>query len=122
MKKANILAGLVLTVAFLFAGSVSVNAETGSEKKVTFSSNMNCAACQGKVETSLKDLAGVVSYKADLTSNTVTVEFDSEKTSEDKIKSAINEAGFKADKKANCETGVKKTDCNTDAKKSDCDK
>lgn len=108
--------------AFLFTGSISVSAETANEKKVTFSSNMNCADCQGKVEGSLKDLVGVVSYKADLKANTVTVEYDSEKTDENKIKTAITDAGFKADKKANCATEVKKTDCDTDTKKSDCDK
>ena len=42
-------------------------------KVVTFDSNMNCSACQGKVEGNLKDLSGVLSYKTNLASNTVTV-------------------------------------------------
>lgn len=104
----------------LFISSDNLNASETKTKEVTFISNMNCGDCQGKVETALKNYPGIISYSTDLKANTVTVKYQEEKTDEQKIKKAINDAGFKADKKSDCNTKAKTDDCSTKTKAKDC--
>ncbi len=56
---------------------------------------MACAACVGRIEGAVKALDGVSSASASLGSNTVTVEYDAEKASEEDIARAIAAAGYR---------------------------
>ncbi len=56
---------------------------------------MACAACVGRIEGAVKALDGVSSASASLGSNTVTVEYDPDKASEEDIARAIAAAGYR---------------------------
>ncbi len=56
---------------------------------------MACAACVGRIEGAVRALDGVSSASASLGSNTVAVEYDPEKASEEDIARAIAAAGYR---------------------------
>jgi copper ion binding protein len=56
---------------------------------------MTCAGCERTVQKVVGNLEGVRSSKADLQSSTVSVEYDPEKVTIDKIKDAVNGVGYK---------------------------
>jgi len=55
---------------------------------------MHCSSCEMLVTDSIEDLAGVKSVKASSTTGIIDVEFDSSKTSADKIAEIIKKEGF----------------------------
>lgn len=55
---------------------------------------MHCPSCVMAVELSMKDLDGVEEAKASLDDNTVTVEYDADKVSDEDLVGAVEEAGF----------------------------
>ncbi len=58
---------------------------------------MHCPSCVMAVELSMKDLDGVDEAKASLDDNTVTVEYDADKVSDEDLVGAVEEAGFKVE-------------------------
>lgn len=56
---------------------------------------MTCAGCERTVSKVVGNIEGVTSSKAELSSSTVTVEYDPSKVSIDKIKEAVNRVGYK---------------------------
>jgi copper chaperone CopZ len=56
---------------------------------------MTCSGCERTVSRVAENLAGVKTAKADLTSATVSIEYDPEKVTIDQIKNAINGVGYK---------------------------
>lgn len=56
---------------------------------------MTCAGCERTIQRIVGNLEGVTSAKADLSSSTVSVEYDSSKVTIDAIKAAINNVGYK---------------------------
>ncbi|OGS07750.1 MAG: hypothetical protein A2270_04920 [Elusimicrobia bacterium RIFOXYA12_FULL_51_18] len=58
---------------------------------------MRCLGCKAGVENAIKLLDGVVSAEADLGTAGLKTEFDERKTSVEKIKQAVAEAGFKVE-------------------------
>ena len=56
---------------------------------------MTCSGCERTVSKVVGNIEGVSSSKADLSSSTVTVEYDPLKVTIDKIKDAVNRAGYK---------------------------
>jgi len=59
-------------------------------------SGMTCAACQAVVEKSVRKLSGINSVNVSLLSNSMTVDFDENKTSVYEIIQAVNSAGYRA--------------------------
>lgn len=57
---------------------------------------MTCAACQHHVESALRETAGVKSAHVDLMANRVSVLFDPEEASAERLVQAIREAGYDA--------------------------
>lgn len=55
---------------------------------------MSCNHCKMAVETAVKKLPGMLLAEVDLTSKTLQVEYESEKTSSLQIRQAVEEAGF----------------------------
>ncbi|MCK5888360.1 MAG: heavy-metal-associated domain-containing protein [Methylococcales bacterium] len=55
---------------------------------------MKCGGCETNVKTKLETIDGVISIEASSKENTVTVEFDADKTTIDAISDAIIDAGF----------------------------
>jgi mercuric ion transport protein len=56
---------------------------------------MTCSGCERTVQKVISNIEGVSSAKADLTSSTVAVEYDSTKVKIDAIKEAVNRVGYK---------------------------
>jgi Cu+-exporting ATPase len=57
-------------------------------------SGMHCASCVLSIENALKSSGGVIDAKVNLASEKATVEYDPSRTSPDKIKEVIREAGY----------------------------
>lgn len=55
---------------------------------------MSCNHCKQAVETAVQKLPGMTAAAVDLAAKTLTVEFDNEKTSTEKIRHAVEETGF----------------------------
>jgi copper chaperone CopZ len=56
---------------------------------------MTCSGCERTVSKVIGNIEGVTSSKADLSSSTVTVEYNPSKVTIDKIKEAVNRVGYK---------------------------
>lgn len=69
----------------------------GGNDKVTVKLNvegMSCNHCKMTVEKELGQLPGVENVDVDLEGKTVTVTYDKEKVTEDKLKEIIKNAGY----------------------------
>ncbi|UCE98439.1 MAG: copper-translocating P-type ATPase [Dehalococcoidia bacterium] len=67
-------------------------------KKTTISIiGMNCASCVARIESTIKDVPGVVSITVNLASEKAFLEYDPVKTDVTQIKNAINDLGYKVD-------------------------
>ena len=84
-------------VALLVIGLLMMQAPVfGGEVEKTFKvKGFMCGGCPMKVEKKLKSLEGVKEVSAKHPEGTVHVVFDSSKVTEEQIKKAIEEAGFK---------------------------
>lgn len=61
------------------------------------SPEMHCASCETRIKNGLKFESGVKEITTDLTAKTVTVKYDADKTSVDKIKTALAKVKYKAE-------------------------
>ncbi|MBN1358534.1 cation-translocating P-type ATPase, partial [Candidatus Bathyarchaeota archaeon] len=57
-------------------------------------SGMHCAACAQIIEKALLKAEGVTEARVNLTTETAYVEYDDEKTSEEKLKEIIKNTGY----------------------------
>jgi len=67
-----------------------------TEKAILTISGMHCTSCAKIIETTLEEKEGVTSISVNYDSKKAFLEFDSQKTNLDEIKSEINTAGYKA--------------------------
>lgn len=75
---------------------VSANAQ-GKKKKtdtVCFEVNLSCQNCQKKIEKNISWEKGVKDLKVDLKEKTVRIEYDTKKTSPERLKEAIEKLDF----------------------------
>ncbi len=56
--------------------------------------DMSCAHCKSAIEDSLNEISGVEEASADPDSKVVEVAYDEDQVGEDKIKAAIEDAGY----------------------------
>ena len=87
----------VKVLLFLMAACVmTANAQDKKQKTETvcFEVSMNCHNCQNKIEKNLSWEKGVKDLKVALEDKTVTIVYDTRKTSDAKLKKAIEELGF----------------------------
>lgn len=56
--------------------------------------DMSCAHCKGAIEDSLNELSGVEKATADPDTQVVEVAYDENQIGEDKVKAAIEDAGY----------------------------
>jgi Cd2+/Zn2+-exporting ATPase len=59
---------------------------------------MDCASCAGKVENSVRKLDGVQSVDPQVTTGTVTVGYDGDRTSSEAVADRIEKAGYRVDR------------------------
>ena len=58
---------------------------------------MHCTGCEANINDALAELEGVIKSKADFKKGEVKVHFDEKKINVEKIKEAIEGAGYKAE-------------------------
>lgn len=56
--------------------------------------DMSCAHCKEAIEDSLNEISGIEKANADPDSKVVQVEYDEDQVGEDRIKAAIEDAGY----------------------------
>lgn len=56
---------------------------------------MTCSGCERTISKVVSNIEGVASAKADLSTSTVLVEYNTSKVTIDKIKDAVNKVGYK---------------------------
>lgn len=67
----------------------------GELKEVTFSVHLHCANCVKKVQENIAFEKGVKDLHVCLEDQIVYIKYDSAKTSEDKLKTAVEKLGYK---------------------------
>ena len=76
-----------------------------TKQKVQFKiSGMHCAACAQTIQKTLSKAEGVTEARVNLTTETAYVEYDDEKTSEEKLKEAIKNTGYDVTEKLETST------------------
>lgn len=94
--KSRIIAMLVAVMASLALGLSAKEAKATANKKVTFLVSMSCESCQHRIENKLSFEKGVKALNVNLPKKTVTIEYQPEKTSPEKLKAAIQDLGYTA--------------------------
>jgi Cu+-exporting ATPase len=107
MKTKTILFSGLLTILAPLSGFSQEPSKTGQSGTAKLQvtqcalkvSGMTCGGCAGMVEKSLLKLEGVTTAKVDYETGEAQVEFDSKKTTPDKIVTAFNEvhSGFRVE-------------------------
>lgn len=91
--KTIIKSSLVLLFYIFSVGNAHAVTDT-----VTVNSSINCASCKKTIENGLRFEKGVKLVTVDVKSKTITVLYNAEKTTPEKIKTAITKLGYDADK------------------------
>ena len=95
MKTFGIISMMMLIMAFLAPSALS--AQKAKLDTVKIKTSAECEMCKSKLETEVGKMKGVKSVVVDLTTQEVTVVYNSTKTAPDKIKTVISNAGYDAD-------------------------
>ncbi len=106
-----------LTFAITFALIIMSLSVFGADKEICLKTNLHCGACKAKIEKSFKTINGIKSTKADVDSKVVTIKYDTDKISEQKIVSTFGDLGYTAELIKN-----EKKEVNESSKKECCDK
>lgn len=89
---------LIITLLVFFMAAISYS-EAATVKTAKFKCpEMSCAGCKKHITEAVNTLDGITKIDVNLETKIVTVKFDESKTSQDKIKTAIEEAGYSAEK------------------------
>ena len=108
MKKTIILAIAALmtfSVSYAYAATTDVTDQSvltdkkpakkkGELKEVTFNVHLHCENCMKKVQENISFEKGVKDLHVCLEDQTVSIKYDAAKTTEDKLKAAIEELGY----------------------------
>ena len=87
-----------LITLFFFTMTITLTAADAEVKTSVFKcKEVNCSGCQKHITEAVKTLDGIKSVKVNLETKLVTVVYDDTKTTADKIKSAIEEAGYETE-------------------------
>ncbi len=86
----------ILSLLILLTATLGVRAK--DIQTVVFKvEQMTCVNCEGKVKRNIPYEPGVKKMKTDLENRTVTVTFDADKTSVEKIRAGFDKFGYKAE-------------------------
>ena len=94
---------MILLVAMTIL-AVSVSAQVNKQAKpkkteeVTFTVSMTCEGCKEKIEKNISWEKGVKDLEINLEKKTVKINYDPKKTSEEKLKKAIEKLKFTCEK------------------------
>ncbi len=84
-----------MTVFAMLMISVAIFAK-GEIKTVVYTTTpqMHCAGCENKIKGNIKYIKGVKSIETDLEKQTVTIKYDSAKTTPEKIVAGFSKIGY----------------------------
>ena len=86
----------ILALTLAAAAVLPLAMAAGEKASVTFLVSMSCENCKNRIEKNLAYEKGVKNLEVDLSKKTVTIEYDTEKTTPDNLKSAIQNLGYTA--------------------------
>lgn len=86
----------IIMITCLLMGFVIKNA-TAQDTTVVIKSTAQCGECKEKIENALNFEKGVKSSDVNIDTKEVTVVYNPDKTTPDKIRTAISKAGYDAD-------------------------
>lgn len=89
MKKTMLLCAMMLTAAVSLAKDIKTI-------RVTTTPQMHCANCENKIKGNLRFEKGVKKIDTSIPSQTVTIEYDAEKTTPEKLLKAFAKFGYEA--------------------------
>lgn len=92
MKK--YLSSTLLIALLLLAGSFTFNTETAT---IDIKTSAECDMCKTRLEKALNLSRGVIESKLNLTTRVVTIQYNPEKTTPDKLRKIISHTGYDAD-------------------------
>ena len=84
---------ILLTLGVALAATLTALAETAT---VTFATSMHCESCEQRIKKNVRFEKGVKKIDVNLAAKTVTVTYDTEKTSPEALQKAITGLGYKA--------------------------
>ena len=96
----------LMTVLFVAMGLFAFKGR--ETKTLVVKSSTVCDMCKQRIERGLVFEEGVKEVKVDIAANTISVKYKADKTTPEKIKTAISKLGYSADEVAADETAFKK--------------
>lgn len=110
MKK-KLLSFFIATMAVVGFAIANNGNETITIKTQIYCSHcLQCGSCGKNINDHIRENAGVKKVEVDPKANTITVTYDAAKTNPDKIRKAVNDAGYDADDKKAPATAVNSLD------------
>ncbi|CAN5316515.1 hypothetical protein BH09BAC5_BH09BAC5_11180 [soil metagenome] len=106
----------LLTIVLALFSFINVNAQTATPTPktatVVIKTSGECDMCKKTIESNIGKMAGVKKAVFDVATKELTVEYNTKKTSPDKIRKAVSELGYDADDvKANNRAQKELPDC-----------
>lgn len=86
----------MIMLSLALVATVSLMAQKIQTFEFSPEPQMHCNNCEKKITEGLKYVKGVKSIKTDVATNTVSVDYNAEKTSPEKIMAALPKVGYKA--------------------------
>lgn len=88
---------IILSLVVLMTATLAM-ADKKNEAKAVFTTNpvMHCASCETKIKSNLRFVKGVKDIATDIPSQTVTVTYNPDKTSKEKIVKGFSKIGYEA--------------------------
>ena len=88
---------MLVLVAMTLTASAGNKKKAQTVKTVTFNVSMHCENCQKKIEGTIGWEKGVKDLKTNLKEKTVTIKYDSQKTTPEKLQKGIEKLGYKTE-------------------------
>ena len=92
----------ILTLAILAMMAVTVSAKDIKTVVLTTTPQMHCDKCETRIKENLKYIKGIKSIETSVENQSVTVTYDADKTSVEKIKTSLKKANYTATEKTEC--------------------
>ena len=105
MKRTMMLTTMMLTACVVFGKDIKTVV-------LTTTPQMHCESCEEKIKGNLRFEKGIKSVETNVEEQSVTIQYDADKTSEEKLMKAFGKFGYKAEKKV----------INKDASQKECTK
>ena len=113
MRKLLMTMVLILSATMMFAKDIRTLV-------LTTNPQMHCPRCEQRVVSNLKDVKGIKSVETSVADQTVTIQYNAKKTSEEKIIGAFEGSGFKVRPLAEGEKIVKEAHECKEGNRGDC--